>query len=64
MGDSLFYNLGRKVGPKVRKAKWIWGSMTGTEADTIRLERGVGADLAQEARVQLRADPDPAVQQT
>lgn len=64
MGNSLFYNLGRKVGPKVRKARWIWGSMTGTEADTIRLERGVGADLAQAARLQLRADPDPAMQQT
>ena len=61
MGNSLFYNLGRKVGPKVRKARWVWGSMTGTEADTIRLERGVGVDLAQEARKQLQADPDPAM---
>jgi beta-barrel assembly-enhancing protease len=63
MVGSLFYNLGRKVGPKVRKARWIWGSMTGTEADAIRLERGVGSDLAEEARQQLGPDPDPKVRQ-
>lgn len=58
MTDSLFYHLGRKVGPKVRKARWVWESMTGTEADAIRLEHGVGLDLAQEARQQLDLDPD------
>ncbi len=60
MADSLFYHLGRKVGPKVRKARWVWESMTGTEADAIRLEHGVGLDLAQEARHQL--DPDPEIE--
>jgi predicted Zn-dependent protease len=35
--------------------------MTGTEADTIRLERGVGLDLAEEARRQLQPDADPAL---
>lgn len=59
MTDSLFFHLGRKVGPKVRKAKWVWTSVTGTEADTIRMERGVGSDLAEEARHQLQPDPDP-----
>jgi predicted Zn-dependent protease len=59
MADSLFYSLGRKVGPKVRKARWVWTSVTGTEADTIRLESGVGSDLAEEARLQLQLDSDP-----
>jgi len=64
MAGSLFYNLGKKVGPKVRKARWVWESMTGTEADTIRLEHGVGMDLAGEARKQLRPDPDPEMGRT
>jgi predicted Zn-dependent protease len=56
---SLFYNLGRKFGPKVRKARWMWESLAGMEADAIRLEHGVGLDLAHEARTQLPVDSDP-----
>ena len=59
MSDSLFYHLGRKVGPKVRKARWMWESMTGTEADAIRLEHDVGLDLAQEAAKQVKVDREP-----
>jgi predicted Zn-dependent protease len=58
MAGSLFYNLGRKIGPKVRKARWMWESLTGTEADAIRLEHSVGLDLAHEAGKQLEIDPD------
>lgn len=57
----LFYNLGRKVGPKVRKAKWIWQSMTGTEADAIKIEHEVGRDLAHEVRCQLGPGREPQV---
>ncbi|MBN2590278.1 MAG: M48 family metalloprotease [Sedimentisphaerales bacterium] len=60
--SGLFYNLGRKVGPKVRKAQWIWHSMTGTEADTIKIENEVGRDLAREIRFQLEIDKDPQVE--
>jgi len=59
MSGGLFYNLGRKFGPKVRKARWMWESLAGTEADAIRLEHGVGLDLAQEAELQLTMDSDP-----
>lgn len=59
MLGRLFYNLGRQMGPKVRKAHWMWASFTGTEAEAIRLEHGVGADLAEEAAKQLAPDPDP-----
>jgi predicted Zn-dependent protease len=55
---SLFYNLGRKVGPRFRKAKWVWKSMTGSEADAIKVENDVGRDLAHEIRQNLRPDPD------
>jgi hypothetical protein len=32
----LFYKLGRMVGPHVRKVRWIWQSMTGSEDEAIR----------------------------
>lgn len=59
MSDSLFYHLGRRMGPKVRKARWMWASATGTTEETIRLEHGVGLDLAHEARKQLQIDAEP-----
>lgn len=64
MLGGLFYNLGRKMGPKIRKAQWMWTSFTGTEEEAIRLEHGVGLDLAEEARQQLPLDADPRTRQT
>ena len=58
---SFFYNLGKKVGPKVRKGKWLWHSLTGTEADAIAAELAVGKDLALEIIRQTGVDPDPKV---
>jgi len=63
MSDSLFYHLGRKMGPKVRKARWMWASATGAPADIIRLEHGVGLDLAHEAQKQLQIDSEPRTRQ-
>ncbi len=51
--SGLFYNLGRKMGPKVRKAKWMWQSVAGSEADALKVEYEVGQDLACEVRQQL-----------
>jgi len=61
--SGLFYNLGRKVGPKVRKVKWFWQSMTGSEADAIKVEHEVGRDLAREIRRQLGLDQEPQTEQ-
>lgn len=61
--SGLFYNLGRKVGPKVRKAKWIWHSVAGTEADTIKIENEVGRDLAREIRLLSEIDKNPKLEQ-
>jgi predicted Zn-dependent protease len=63
MLGGLFYNLGRSMGPKLRKAQWMWTSLTGTEAEAIRLEHAVGLDLADEAGRQLALDLDPRTRQ-
>lgn len=59
---GLFYNLGRMVGPKVRKAKWIWLSMRGTEEEVIHMEYDVGRDLAREIRDKAGVDTNPQVE--
>jgi len=61
--DNFFYNLGKMAGPPVRKARWIWQSATGTEADAIAVENEVGQDLAAEIRRQLQLDLEPAATQ-
>jgi predicted Zn-dependent protease len=53
--------MGKMLGPHVRKATWVWQSMTGNEVDAIRLERDVGRDLASGIRKQLKLDPDPQI---
>ncbi len=62
MAGSLFYNLGKKAGPSVRKAKWLWGSMTAGESEIVELEHDVGRDLAAEARAQVQVDADAGVE--
>jgi len=57
--SGLFYSLGRMAGPKIRKVKWMWKSMTGTEADAIKQENEVGRDLANEIRSRLEIDKNP-----
>ena len=61
--SGLFYNLGRKVGPKVRKAVWMWQSVTGSEADAVKVEYEVGLDLAREIRQQLGREQEPQTDQ-
>jgi predicted Zn-dependent protease len=57
--SGLFYNLGKMLGPHVRKAKWAWLSATGTDAEAIKAEYEAGRDLAQEIRRQLTPETDP-----
>jgi predicted Zn-dependent protease len=61
--SGLFYNLGKMAGPKMRKAKWIWQSITGNKADTIRIENEVGRDLAREISNQVEFDHNPNTKQ-
>jgi predicted Zn-dependent protease len=58
---NFFYNLGRLVGPNVRKANWVMRSLTGTEAEAIAAEEHVGRDLAAGFAQQAEMDRDPTV---
>lgn len=57
--SSLFYNLGKMIGPRVRKIKWIWQSITASEAEVIKAEYEVGQDLAREIGNRLELDTKP-----
>ena len=61
MTESGFYRLGRLAGGKVRKAKWMWSSLTGDEPEAIKAEYGVGWDMAAVVREQSGCDVDPAL---
>jgi len=50
------------VGGTVRKAKWMWESLAGSEADAIRAEYAVGRDMAAVIREQTPCDTDLEVQ--
>jgi len=54
----FFYNLGKKAGPKLRKGKWIWQSLTGTEEEIIGAEYQVGRDLSEELTDQISISTD------
>jgi predicted Zn-dependent protease len=58
---GFFYNLGQMIGPKLRKANWVYRSLAGTEAEAWRAEYAVGRDLAAALAGQMQPDPDPAV---
>ena len=58
--DGFFYRLGRLAGPAVRKGKWFWRSLAGSEADAIRAENEVGRDLARVFHEAFPPDPDDA----
>ncbi|MBN1124556.1 MAG: M48 family metallopeptidase [Sedimentisphaerales bacterium] len=53
---GLFYHLGKKLGPKVRRGQWMWKSAVGTEAEMIAAEEAVGVDLAAEVCAQVQMD--------
>ena len=62
MTESGFYRLGRLAGGKVRKAKWMWSSLTGDEPEAIEAEYGVGWDMASVVREKSGCTVDPALQ--
>lgn len=55
---GLFYNMGRMTGTTLRKGKWIFQSLAGTEAEAIAAERAMGRDLAAAIMEQTEPDPD------
>lgn len=55
--SSVFFELGRRLGrvavPALRKSKWLWKSLTGTEAEALQAEAELGRALAAELRLRL-----------
>jgi len=66
--SDFFYNLGRKLGreavPAIRKSKWIWDSLTGTEEEALRAEIAAGSALATELRSIRTTVSDPSVEES
>ncbi len=52
--SGFFYNLGRRLGraavPAIRKGRWVWDGLTGSEEDAFRAEGALGSALALEFR--------------
>jgi len=59
---GLFYKLGRKAGPKIRKARWMWQSLFGSEAEILAAENAVGHDLYTEVMHQVPQTEDIELQ--
>ena len=46
MGD-FFFELGRRAGAGLRKGRWIWASLAGSEAEALDALAGRGVPLAE-----------------
>jgi predicted Zn-dependent protease len=61
--SGLFYQLGRKLGraavPLARKSKWVWASLTGTEAEALQAETALGRAMAAAMRAAWRGVEEP-----
>lgn len=61
--SGLFYQFGRSVGrvtiPTLRKSKWIWDGLTGTEEEALQAELALGRSLAAELRAASEMVTDP-----
>lgn len=62
MAGNAFYRLGRITGVQLRKAKWMWQSVAGSEADAIHAEHDVGRDMAAVVLEETPRDLDQATQ--
>jgi len=62
MAGNAFYRLGRITGVQFRKAKWMWQSVAGSEADAIQAEHGVGRDMATVVLEETPRDLDQTTQ--
>jgi predicted Zn-dependent protease len=62
MAESVFYKLGRITGVQVRKARWMWASVAGTEAEGIHAEQAVGRDMAAAVLEETPRDSDRTTQ--
>ncbi len=63
--SGFFYNLGRQLGrkvvPTIRKSKWIWDGLAGTDEEAFRSETALGTTLAAELRAFTGPVNDPTL---
>lgn len=63
--SGLFYHLGRRLGratiPAVRKTKWIYDGLAGSEEEALRAEAKLGSALAAELRATTQPVGDPTL---
>jgi predicted Zn-dependent protease len=62
MDGRVFSRLGRIAGVQARRAKWIWQSVAGNEADAIQAERNVGRDMTAALLEETPRDTDQTTQ--
>src|SRR3982074_896923 len=62
MAGGVFYKLGQIAGGQGRKAKWMWESVAGSEAEGIQAEHAVGRDMAAVVLEETPRDSDRATQ--
>ncbi len=60
---GFFYQLGRLAGPSVRKGKWLWKSLTGSDDELLQAEEEVGADLDRAFLAGVSLDPESELQE-
>jgi Zn-dependent protease with chaperone function len=58
--DDVFYRAGRAAAKGLRRARWIWNSLAGSESEALEAEYQVGADLARALDAESEWDADPA----
>lgn len=63
--SGFLYNLGRQLGrkavPAIRKSKWIWDGLAGSEEEALRAEIALGNTLAGELRAFAGPVNDPGL---
>jgi len=63
--SEFFTNLGRQLGrkavPAIRKSKWIWDGLAGTEEESLLAEAALGSALANELRAIAEHVDDPGL---
>lgn len=63
--SGLFFNLGRRIGraaiPAIRKTKWIYDWLAGSEDEALRAETNLGGALAVELRATTQPVSDPTL---
>lgn len=62
MLDKLFENLGRSVGSTVKKGKWFYQSLFGSEEEAIQAEYLVGKELSQNLIQEIPVIKEPELQ--